>query len=166
MLKEVDEVKILKEKCSENLLLIFGGFQCFKYLYLKSIINFYELLARSANFTRMAKPAKLLLLKVYLSIAPAEKLVFPEFYLKQYLYPEGDMQGYFQQIIKKAEKIIIQNEEEEQINLNMIKNNNKYDPNHDNFLNRNREDEALWPNLQFIQDYYMFIILLQSYRAS
>lgn len=76
------------------MLLIFGGFECFKYLYLKSIINFYELLARSNNFTRMAKPAKLLLLKVYLSIAPAERLIFSESYLKQYLNPEGDMQNY------------------------------------------------------------------------
>jgi hypothetical protein len=65
------------------------------------------LLARSSNFTRMSKPAKLLLLKVYLSIAPAEKLIFPDMYVKTYLIGEGDLEGYLEEIARRAEKNII-----------------------------------------------------------
>lgn len=40
----------------------------------------------------------------------------------------------------------------------------KYSIEKDDYINRNREDEILWPCLKFMEDYYKFIILLEAYR--
>lgn len=36
----------------------------------------------------------------------------------------------------------------------------RYSLSSDNFINRLREDETLWADLKFIEDFYKFIVLL------
>ena len=65
-------------------MLLFGGADAFKILYLKGLVNFYEIMSRSTNYLRMARSLKLLVLKAYLSTAKPARLSIPEPYLKQY----------------------------------------------------------------------------------
>jgi hypothetical protein len=69
-----EKVKLIANRVGEDFLLIFGGCECFKLLYLKGLVNFYEIMSRSPSFMRMARSLKLLVLKTYLSITKPERL--------------------------------------------------------------------------------------------
>ena len=69
---------------------------------------------------------------------------------------------YIERILKKAERIAFY-EEEESTRPEALRRTFKADDEH-SILHRNREDEVLWPSLQFLEDYYKFILLLISLR--
>ena len=61
-------VGLLGNRVGENLGLLFGGVEGFRVMYLKGLVNFYDVMRRSTVFTRMAKSLKLVVLKTYLTV--------------------------------------------------------------------------------------------------
>jgi hypothetical protein len=160
----IEDSKLISGKVDENLLLLFGGLESFRLLYLKSLINLYELLNRSGSHKRNARGVKLIVLKIYLTAVQPPNLEFSQQYLSKLSAGRCDVYGYIEKILSKAEKYTLLDEEDGYINDTVFKRSLRYSVEKDNFINRNREDENLWPQLKFLEDYYKFIILLISYR--
>jgi len=71
-------------------------------LYLKGLVNFYEIMSKSTNYLRMARSLKLLVLKAYLSTAKPEKLTLSEDFLKHFSLSSVDIPTYVSNIVEKA----------------------------------------------------------------
>lgn len=86
----------------------------------------------------MARALKLLVLKAYLSITKPSKLVIPETYLQSYSNSEADLYAYIDGILKKAEKIVVFEEEDHIMSHALSKKMVRYSIERDDFVNRNR----------------------------